>query len=136
MKRTWSGVLVACVVLAAVVGCRGGGVLYQVKDAPVQTASGKTATMEEVQKAIIGAGAALDWQMAVVKPGEIVGTLNVRSHQAVVSIPYTTKNYSILYKDSNNLKYDAKNQTIHANYLSWIQRLDNAIRSRLTAAGQ
>jgi len=136
MTRTWSGVLVACVVLAAVVGCRGGGVLYQVKDAPVQTASGKEATMGEVQKAIIGAGAALDWQMAVVKPGEIVGTLNVRSHQAVVSIPYTTKNYSILYKDSNNLKYDAKNQTIHANYLSWIQRLDNAIRSRLTAAGQ
>ena len=136
MKRIWSGVLVACVVLAAVVGCRGGGVLYQVKDAPVQTASGKEATMGEVQKAIIGAGAALDWQMAVVKPGEIVGTLNVRSHQAVVSIPYTTKNYSILYKDSNNLKYDAKNQTIHANYLSWIQRLDNAIRSRLTAAGQ
>jgi hypothetical protein len=107
-----------------------------VKDAPIQTASGKEATMGEVQKAIIGAGAALDWQMAVVKPGEIVGTLNVRSHQAVVSIPYTTKNYSILYKDSNNLKYDAKNQTIHANYLSWIQRLDNAIRSRLTAAGQ
>lgn len=136
MRRMWSGVFVACVVLAAVVGCRGGGPLYQVKDAPIQTASGKEATMGEVQKAIIGAGAALDWQMAVVKPGEIVGTLNVRSHQAVVSIPYTTKYYSILYKDSNNLKYDAKNQTIHANYLSWIQRLDNAIRSRLTAAGQ
>jgi hypothetical protein len=92
--------------------------------------------MEEVQKAIIGAGAALDWQMALVKPGEIVGTLNVRSHQAVVSIPYTTKNYSILYKDSNNLKYDAQSKTIHANYLGWIQRLDNAIRARLSGAGQ
>jgi hypothetical protein len=92
--------------------------------------------MEEVQKAIIGAGAALTWQMAIVQPGEIVGTLNVRSHQAVVSIPYSTKSYSILYKDSINLKYDAKKQTIHENYLSWIQRLDNAIRSRLTGAGQ
>jgi hypothetical protein len=92
--------------------------------------------MEEVQKAIIGAGVVLTWQMALVKPGEIVGTLNVRSHQAVVSIPYTTKNYSILYKDSNNLKYNAKSQTIHENYLTWIQRLDNAIRARLTGAGQ
>lgn len=136
MKRTWSGVLVACVVLAAVVGCRGGGVLYQVKDAPVQTASGKQATMDEVQKAIIGAGSGLGWQMAIAKPGEIIGTLNIRSHQAVVSIPYTTKNYSILYKDSSNLKYNAEKQTIHEQYLNWVQKLDNTIRARLTSAGQ
>ncbi|MBH0195685.1 MAG: hypothetical protein HP494_08855 [Nitrospira sp.] len=73
--------------------------------------------------------------MAVAKPGEIIGTLNLRSHQAVVSIPYTTKQYSILYKSSNNLKYDAATQTIHENYLAWIQRLDGAIRTRMTAAG-
>ena len=73
--------------------------------------------------------------MAVVKPGEIIGTLNVRSHQAIVTIPYTSKTYSILYKDSSNLKYDADKQTIHGNYAGWIQRLDGAIRSRLTAAG-
>ena len=135
MKRMWSGVLVACVVLAAVVGCRGGGQIYQVKDAPVQTATGKEPSMEDVQKAIIAAGAGLGWQMALAKPGEIIGTLNIRSHQAVVSIPYTVKSYSILYKDSSNLKYDADKQTIHENYSAWIQRLDGAIRSRLTAAG-
>jgi hypothetical protein len=135
MKRAWSGVVMACLVLAVVMGCRGGGQLYQVKDTPVQTATGKEPSLEEVQKAIISAGAALGWQMAIVQPGEIVGTLNVRSHQAVVSIPYTTKTYSILYKDSSNLKYDAEKQTIHENYSGWIQRLDGAIRSRLTAAG-
>ena len=135
MKRMWSGVLVACVVVAAVVGCRGGGQIYQVKDAPIQTATGKVPSIEDVQKAIIAAGAGLGWQMAVAKPGEIIGTLNVRSHQAVVSIPYTVKSYSILYKDSSNLKYDADKQTIHENYSGWIQRLDGAIRSRLTAAG-
>jgi hypothetical protein len=135
MKRMWSGVFIACVVLAAVVGCRGGGQIYQVKDAPIQTATGKVPSIEEVQKAIIAAGAGLGWQMAVAKPGEIIGTLNVRSHQAVVSIPYTVKSYSILYKDSSNLKYDADKQTIHENYSGWIQRLDGAIRSRLTAAG-
>jgi hypothetical protein len=135
MKRMWSGVLVACVVVAAVVGCRGGGQIYQVKDAPIQTATGKVPSIEDVQKAIITAGAGLGWQMTVAKPGEIIGTLNVRSHQAVVSIPYTVKSYSILYKDSSNLKYDADKQTIHENYSGWIQRLDGAIRSRLTAAG-
>ena len=135
MKRAWSGILVACLVLVAIIGCRGGGQIYNVKDAPVQTASGKEPSMEDVQKAIIGAGVGLGWQMAIAKPGEIIGTLNVRSHQAVVTIPYTTKSFSILYKDSNNLKYNAEKQTIHQNYTGWIQRLDGAIRSRLTAAG-
>ena len=135
MRSVWSGVTIACLVLVAVMGCRGSGQIYQVKDAPIQTATGKEPSMEDVQKAIIAAGAGLGWQMQVAKPGEIIGTLNVRSHQAVVSIPYTTKKYSILYKDSNNLKYDSEKQTIHENYSGWVQRLDGAIRSRLTAAG-
>jgi len=135
MKRMRSGILFVCVVLIAVMGCRGGGQIYQVKDAPIQTATGKEPGTEDVQKAIIAAGVGLGWQMAVAKPDEIVGTLNIRSHQAVVSIPYTTKNYSIIYKDSTNLKYNAEKQTIHENYSGWIQRLDGAIRSRLTAAG-
>ena len=135
MRSVWSATMMACIVLVAVMGCRGGGQIYQVKDAPIQTATGKEPSMEDVQKAIIAAGAGLGWQMQVAKPGEIIGTLNVRSHQAVVSIPYTTKKYSILYKDSNNLKYDSEKQTIHENYSGWVQRLDGAIRSRLTAAG-
>ncbi|HXV69446.1 MAG TPA: hypothetical protein VD738_11030 [Nitrospira sp.] len=135
MRRIQAVALFLCVMVVAVTGCRGGGQIFQVKDAPVQTATGKQPSMEDVQKAIIAAGVGLGWQMAVAKPGEIIATLNIRSHQAVVSIPYTTKNYSILYKDSANLKYDAEKQTIHENYSSWIQRLDGAIRSRLTAAG-
>ena len=135
MKRILSGMVVACLVVAVVAGCRGGGQIYNVKDAPVQTATGKEPNMEDVQKAIIQAGAGLGWIMAVVKPGEIIGTLNIRSHQAVVTIPYTTKTYSILYKDSSNLKYNADKQTIHEYYTVWIQRLDGAIRSRLTATG-
>ncbi len=135
MNSLRSIALILCILFVAVMGCRGGAQIYQVKDAPVQTATGKQPSLEDVQKAIIAAGVGLNWQMAVAKPGEIIGTLNVRSHQAVVSIPYTTKNYSIIYKDSTNLKYNAEKQTIHENYIGWIQRLDGAIRARLTAAG-
>ena len=135
MKRAGWATVAACVTLAVMIGCRGGGQVYQVKDAPVQTASGKELSLEEVRKEIIAAGVAAGWQMTPAKSGEITGTLNIRSHQAVVSIPYTTKSYSILYKDSSNLKYNANAQTIHENYAGWIQRLDGAIRSRLTAAG-
>jgi hypothetical protein len=127
--------LVLCVLFVAMMGCRGGGAIYNVKDAPVATASGKTPSLDEIQKAIVTAGTGLNWRMAVVKPGLIVGTLSVRSHMAIVNIVYDTKNYSITYKDSTNLKYDAEKQTIHENYRGWIQNLDNAIRSRLTVAG-
>ncbi len=135
MKKVQPVLLFLCVMFIALVGCRGGGLIYQVKEAPVQTATGKQPSLEDVQKAIIAAGVGLGWQMAVAKPGEIIATLNLRSHQAVVTIPHTTKTYSILYKDSTNLKYNAEKQTIHENYSAWIQRLDGAIRSRLTAAG-
>jgi len=135
MKNLRPVALILCVLFIAVMGCRGGAQIFQVKDAPVQTATGKQPSLEDVQKAIIAAGVGLGWQMAVAKPGEIIGTLNIRSHQAVVSIPHTTKNYSIIYKDSTNLKYNAEKQTIHENYSGWIQRLDGAIRARLTAAG-
>ncbi len=135
MRRIAYGTVVACLVVVVLAACRSGAPIYQVKEAPISTASGKELSMEEVRKEIVAAGVAAGWQMAPTKPGEIVGTLNIRSHQAVVTIPYTTKSYSILYKDSSNLKYNADSQTIHENYASWIQRLDGAIRSRLAAAG-
>ena len=135
MKQMKPIACLLCLMFVALVGCRGGGQIYNVKDSAVQTATGKQASLEDVQKAIIAAGSGLGWQMTVAKPGEIVGTLNVRSHQAIVSIPFTAHAYSILYKDSTNLKYDAGKQTIHENYTGWIKRLDDAIRSRLTAVG-
>lgn len=135
MRQIVSGMFAIGLAVLLMTGCRGGGQIYEVKDTPVQTATGKTPSLEDVQKAIISAGAKLGWVMAISKPGEIIGTLNVRSHTAIVTIPYSEKNYSILYKDSTNLKYDAEKNTIHANYTGWIQRLDNEIRARLTTVG-
>lgn len=135
MKQLRSGILFACVVLIAVMGCRGGGQIYNVKDAPITTATGKELTLEQVTKAIVEAGAGLTWTMAIVKPGQIVGTLNLRSHTAVVDITYNTKTYDVTYKNSVNLKYNAEKNTIHENYRGWIMNLDNAIKGRLTAAG-
>ena len=135
MRHVLSAMLVVGLTVALMTGCRGGGQIYNVKDAPITTATGKEVTLEQVTKAIVEAGAGLKWTMAVVKPGQIVGTLNVRSHTAVVDIAYDTKTYNITYKDSVNLKYNADKQTIHENYRGWVQNLDNAIKGRLTAVG-
>lgn len=113
----------------ALIGCRTAPV-YNVTDAPVNTATEKT-TAIDVKKAIMAAGASQGWQMREIEPGHIVGSLFLRKHSAVVDIPYTTKSYSINYKDSTELSYDGTN--IHGNYNIWIQNLDRAIQTRLSA---
>ena len=134
MKHMNLSVTVACLLLAALVGCRAGGQVYEVKDAPIEAA--KPLTLDQVQKAIIDAGIKQTWIMTPVKAGEMVGEFNVQSHQIHVLIPYTTKHYSILYKDSSNLRYDPEKRTIHVNYQKWIERLDSEIKTRLKMAAE
>lgn len=132
MKKIHAALAAACLV-ATIAGCARMGPIYNVNDAPVASASGKAMTAAQVRSAILTAGAALGWQMADAGPGRIVGTLNLRTHQAVVEIPYSAKSYSIVYKSSQNLS--EANGTIHTNYNGWVQNLDRGIRASLAAAG-
>jgi hypothetical protein len=130
MRSTkWATIVVSVLVLLAA-GCRGGMPVYNVSDAPV-AASKANPGLDEVGKAIQRAGAALTWQMRQTKPGHILGTLVVRTHTAVVDVNYSVKSYSIVYKDSTDLKYDGQN--IHPQYNTWIQNLDRGIRAQLSA---
>ena len=109
-------------------GCR----TAPIKDIPRTPVPARGASMAEVAKAIKVAGAGLGWVMKEKSPGLMIGTLYVRDHMAQVEIPYSTSSYSIRYKDSSNLKYNATNKTIHSNYVGWIQNLNNAIRVQLS----
>lgn len=127
---------VAIALVLGMVGCA--TEIVNVKDAPVKTLSGKELTLDQVTKAIVLAGMGLKWEMEVVEPGHIIGTLNLRSHMAVVDIPYTTKTFSIMFKDSRGLRIvDSNGETvgIHRNYNSWIDNLKNAIRKEFVAIG-
>ena len=94
-------------------------------------------TLGRVTNAIVLAGMGLKWEMVVAEPGHIVGTLDLRSHQAVVDISYTTKTYSITYKSSRNLLHVYYGRTgIHSNYNGWIENLDNAVRTQIIAIEQ
>jgi len=66
--------------------------------------------------------------MAAQGPGAIRGTLNLRTHQAVVDIPHDTQRFGIRYVSSSNLDYDGTG--IHRNYNSWVQNLQNAIMAQ------
>jgi len=122
-----SSLVLAGIVIAMLGGCRSAGI-YNVSAAPV--VANKVVSMDDVQKAIIRAGAGLGWQMKPVEPGLIVGTLTLRTHMAMVNVKYDTKIYSITYKDSSNLDYTG--DSIHKNYNGWVTNLDRGIQSQLS----
>ncbi|MES2481172.1 MAG: hypothetical protein V4609_04165 [Pseudomonadota bacterium] len=104
--------------------------ILQVKDAPVATASGTVPAKEQVRGAIVRAGSGLGWQMRDEGPDMLVGTLMLRTHVAVVEIPYSSKAYSIRLRSSTNL--DEKDGTIHKNYNGWVQNLTRGINAQLS----
>ena len=89
--------------------------------------SEKRLTLPELESGIISAGASLGWSMTKIRDGEIKGEITLRKHSATILIPYNTKEYSIRYIQSDNLNYNASNNTIHAGYNGWINNLSGAI---------
>jgi hypothetical protein len=127
MRTSRSAVILASTLALLIVGC-GYEPFYNVSDQAVAS-SKSNLTLDDVSMAIIRAGGALGWEMKETKPGHILGTLHLRTHVAIVDVNYTTKSYSITYKDSTNLDYDGTN--IHSNYNGWIQNLQKGIQTQL-----
>ena len=123
--------LAALVMVMAVAGCTSVPIM-NVDDAPVTTTAGKALSREQVRAAIVRAGAALGWRITDESPNVVIGTLQLRTHTAVVEIPYSTSSYSIRYSSSVNL--DEKGGNIHKNYNGWIQNLTRDINAQLAAS--
>ncbi|MPY68527.1 MAG: hypothetical protein GEU92_00410 [Alphaproteobacteria bacterium] len=119
-----------CVLLVAVAGCRVEQVMT-VENAALNPPA--SATDDEISKAIRLAGTTLGWQMIQQAPGQIEGTLRLRRHDAVVNVAYDRKAFSIRYKNSTNLNYNASDGTIHSNYNGWVTNLKNAIQANVAA---
>jgi hypothetical protein len=126
--RTFSKLIAAVALTAAVTLAQAVQPIGNVVDAPIVPPAGKTLSAEQVKMSILRAGAALGWKMAEEKPGLIIATLDIRRHQAIVEIPYTENKFSITYKSSINL--DEANGQIHRNYNGWIQNLTKGINSQ------
>ena len=86
------------------------------------------AGLAERNRQIKRAGAGLGWAMEDIAPGLIRGTLNIRSHQAVVEIPYDQVRFNIRYASRTNLHYDGAN--IPSDYNNWVRRLEQQIVSQ------
>lgn len=131
MKQFFKLGLLVLVLGLVFTGCRTSA-LQNVNDKSFTVVEKNNLNIDNVTRAIIRAGGSLGWQMKKVKDGEIIGTLYLRDHMAQVKIPYSTKDYSILYLKSSNLNYDEEKKIIHSNYNGWIQNLNRAIQTQLS----
>lgn len=122
-----------CALLLAVTlaGCSTAPI-HNVIEAPAVSATGRNLTREQVRSAIVRAGSALGWQLRDDGPNTLVGTLTLRTHTAVVEIPYSPSTYSIKYRSSVNL--NEAGGSIHKNYNGWIQNLTRGITAQLAAS--
>jgi opacity protein-like surface antigen len=124
-------VILSIVILAAVVSCAFAASLVEPETISVPL-SLKT---DQAAQAIIVAGCVdKHWVPAVVSPTVIDATLNVRQHSVTVRIVYSKSGYTIDYKDSTNLDYNAKKNRIHSKYNQWVSNLNKAIISHIDFA--
>ena len=116
--------------LLALEACARTAPLHDVQDAAFVGVARLPQRAEQIKRA----GTSLGWIMQEQRPGLMRGTLNLRTHQAVVDVPYDTRRFSIRYVSSTDLNYsgpvssqDRGGAKIHRNYNGWIENLEHKI---------
>jgi hypothetical protein len=100
---------------------------------PAITASGKPASAEQIRAAMQAAGAPRGWQITPAGTGKALAVLNVRGkHSVSADISYSSGQYSIKYRDSTNMNYEAGTNLIHPKYNMWVQALIDDTRNQLS----
>lgn len=129
MKRyTFILAVLAASLCLAMIGCRKGVPIVEPYNGAL--ASYGNPSKNTVRDAIMRGGTGIGWQMHEEKPGLIVGTWQARQHSATVEIPYSTKEYTIKYRSSQNMLEGEG--TIHSNYTRWVDRLNRNIAAELS----
>jgi hypothetical protein len=118
----------------------------------VVTSSGKPIQAEQVKQAIQEAARVKGWTLAYEPGDKILATLVVRNkHTVMVEIAYAADKYSLTYRDSVNMNYQAnyspdprspaarngprvRGPVIHPFYNDWVRELKDAIRVELLKA--
>ncbi len=110
--------------------------LYEVKGETFQ--SNQERTMASAEDAILDALRFRRWSVDEKKPGEIIASLykydketQERTYGAVIKISYNENSYNIEYVDSNRMRYNAEEGTIHNTYNRWV----NNLRADLALSG-
>lgn len=117
--------VLAIFALTAVAGCTRTTQEYK----PRSLGAKSTPSLEAVTQAVLRAGRAQDWEMVVQEPGLIRAKTiwGGGKHNIVVNVVYSTKDYTLKYVSSKNLK--SGDGTIHRTYNRLTNRLYDQIHT-------
>ena len=118
-------IALVCLSLLVLTACHGRKI--DVVNGP---AAGKTNA--QLKTAILAGCEDRGWVCAEVSQGTIEGSLHKGRYLVEVKIPYDNNGYEIVYKNSENLGYNAKKQQIHKAYYKWTVYLNKSIRAALS----
>ena len=85
----------------------------------------------QVEEAIYSALDAQHWVILAADDHWIKARKQVNQRQATVEIAYGYRGFSIDYRDSEQMQYDAESDTIDATYAAWVKRLERHIETLL-----
>jgi len=122
-SRSRAALAVAILTAALALACQTEPV-YDVDRAVIPTESGWE--LNDMRNAIQRSGARRGWDMRIVEPGVIEGRLRKPGMKAVVDVTYTPYEFSIRYRESENLGYS--NGRINGKYNRWVYNLERDIR--------
>jgi hypothetical protein len=100
----------------------------------ITTSNGNKPDVAKVEQAIKTAAIANNWTLSTDTDGTLLATLVVRNkHTIVVTIPFDSSKFGLLYKNSINMKYEMRDgkPVIHPFYNKWVDVLKEAIRLEL-----
>lgn len=133
MKKILSLTALVTLVVLIATGC--GGALVQNIDNSGYI-SGKKLSLSKVEATIKKGAMRRGWISKRIKPGLLEVRNNVRGRYLVVlNISFDTRGYKIMYKESQNLKYDPQTNKIHPNYNKWVANLERDINYELSKIG-
>jgi hypothetical protein len=115
--------LVSLLAIAAATGCQTEPI-YEVDRAIIPEEPDWTLT--DMTRAIQRAGARRGWDMRILAPGRIEGRLRTLQYKAIIEVDYEAFEFSIHYRDSENLDYKAGR--IDNSYNRWVYNLERDIR--------
>lgn len=131
-KRLMLLFALALMAMLLAVGCKKTAPVNNIIDQPVPM-SATAQSANKVKKAIFAACTEQGWVVQSDKQNVIRAKLTLRTHEAVVDIPYNAKQFSIIYVSSSDLAYqDGK---IHVRYNSWVKSLAKAIELEIARNG-
>jgi hypothetical protein len=132
MLRRGFGVVWACVVLGAFVGCFGPGGTPVQNPAPIAAAG----SLEATEQAIIDTLPNRGWTTETVEPGRIVAFLAVKGYLLRVEIRYDAQQVEVVYVNSDQLKEERKDGKVYAHKKvnGWMLKLQRELQAGMAQA--